>query len=209
MVGLDKHVYPFYEDTNVPLGIGNLNTKQLGTTMEALFGAIHEDSGKDIPSVRLAMARMGLLAPREEVLRRMNSVKAFNKELKRETLRDRRGSRNIVRSVNRPEARGPSLKRLGAFEASSTDCEDFEDPATDQEDLDDPAMDQAALDAQFNGYDMAMGSSLVGSDGAPMEPALFERSTDDPEWHQHGWVPQHCQITLEVAQSGRIIRRRS
>jgi hypothetical protein len=58
-IGLVKHI-----------GILDLKTKertnehQLGTIMEALLGAIHEDSGKDIAAVRCAMHKMGLALPK-------------------------------------------------------------------------------------------------------------------------------------------------
>lgn len=40
-----------------------VNEHRLGTIMEALLGAIHEDSGKDIGAVRRAMHQMGLALP--------------------------------------------------------------------------------------------------------------------------------------------------
>lgn len=39
------------------------NEHHLGTIVEALLGAIHEDSGKDIAAVRRAMHQMGLMLP--------------------------------------------------------------------------------------------------------------------------------------------------
>lgn len=233
--------------------------------MEALLGAIHEDSGKDPRPVRLAMSRMGLLVPFKEIMRRRTSVKDLSKQLKDdEKFGSRRTPRNtkdledvetdadadqelldasideLRKDINngnprkqrtrearrqaRVEAktlflmRGTKYLRFGDRGASSADQEVLKDADAEQEDSEDedaveenfdPDIDQELLDAQFNEGDMSEHGSQMGSDSTAMRPDLPEPLAHDPEWHQHGWAPQHCQITLEVAQSGRIIRRKT
>jgi hypothetical protein len=72
--------------------------------------------------------------------------------------------------------------------------------------------EQAAAGENFedivNSYYSLEDASSRASDGSSMESESSEHLTQDPVWRQHGWVSQHCQITLEVAQSKRAIRRR-
>jgi len=63
---------------------------RLGTIMEALVGAIHEDSGKDAEAVRGAMNRMGLTLPpnlytakARRILQKPNFAEARTKDLGR------------------------------------------------------------------------------------------------------------------------------
>lgn len=57
-VGLLQHLGALY-----PKILPGTNEHYVGTVMEALLGAIHEDSGKDIEAVRRAMYSMGLRLP--------------------------------------------------------------------------------------------------------------------------------------------------
>lgn len=265
-IGLDKHLLAFleYKDA-LPM-----NTRSLGTTMEALLGAIHEDSGKDPRPVRVAMSRMGLLVPFKEIMRRRNSIKEISEDSTKDdeklgswrslrSTKDLEGAdadadanvdqelldaliaerhkhiingnpRNKAARAARRQAkverknigfqrRGTKSLSLEARGASSADREGLEDADVEQDDLedadavredfDDPTIDQELLDAQFNEGDLSEHDSLMGSGGTAMEPDLPEPLTDEPVWGQHGWVSQHCQITLEVAQSGRMIRRKT
>lgn len=58
-IGLVKHIVIL--DPRIK---ERVNEHRLGTIMEALLGAIHEDSGKDIGAVRRAMHQMGLTLPK-------------------------------------------------------------------------------------------------------------------------------------------------
>lgn len=262
-IGLDKALTGKLE------GSTSLSSKNLGTTMEALLGAIHEDSGKDPRPVRHAMSRMGLLVSFKEIMRRRQSIKDLSKQLKydeklgsqralrnskdledaetdadadqelldasidelkkeivdgnsrRQLMRQARSQAKMKAKMAKFEKRSPRLSRLHKFGspgAPSADRKALDDADAEQEDLEegdavrenfDLDIDQELLDAQWSAGDMSEQGSLIGSDGTAMEPRGSKSLRHDPEWHQHQWVPQHCQITLEVAQSGRMIRRKS
>lgn len=248
--------------------------KALGTIMEALMGAIHEDSGKDCEAVRSAMHQMGLHLPEwytsqspilpnsfpgdarpnrpGQVIKGTNQ-KARLKLERAQVFGDRRaaaarprGSSHIEQNICDDEdadQEGPkdsdsqvaesqatdfadiSLDALAAaresFEDLDLEHEDFEDDDSSHdlpEDADIKQGDLGYLDTHRTraehpttdqGHHEGEGTLVGASDGELSEiPAVEPNSLvrrvlwpPDLEWHGHHWVPQHCQITLDVALS--------
>jgi hypothetical protein len=267
--GLAKYVrQPDLEPSETYKGATERN---LGTIMEALLGAIHEDCGQDSRVVRSAMSRMGLkVSPEnwrlrqdevleiwtEHVLRPRRGTARYDAEhphvalnqnaedfqeetqeetqkktpeatpkyskksrstLRREAkalkllgMRTKRfaGSRSL--SLENHEGPIPSMLGKGNLDESADNEENSEDGLTfGKGNLEEWADDDEDFEDVINSHYLIEGESLpVASDGSLMEPELPKLQTQDSVWRQHGWVARHCQITLEVAQSKRVIRRK-
>jgi hypothetical protein len=125
--------------------------------------------------------------------------KEIQKQTWKKTLgQSRRALRRFQRRLQRRLQRTTSLEKREPLVASGFGSEDREEQAAAGENFEDIV----------NSYYSLEDASSMASDGSPMESELPEYPTQDPVWRQHGWVSQHCQITLEVAQSKRVIRRR-
>jgi hypothetical protein len=117
------------------------------------------------------------------------------------------GSRTI--SLGNREALVASTFGRDNLDESADNEESFEDTITfGRENLEERTADDEGFDDIVDSYYSMEDESLLASDGSPIKPELPELPTQDPVWRQHGWVSQHCQTTLEVAQSKRVIRRR-
>lgn len=235
----------------------------LGTIVEALLGAIHEDSGKNMEAVRRAMYLMGLTLP-ESYIAKSSRKQRLLKSIKREVKRLREHRHTLQDEIHQnlsehkdldegslghryqiAEEQATNYEDLEALDSAperlydmGTDAEISEDYVTDHAFLEDADSNQIHLGDDQTGLEASVthqesnestdagftssswrqfmrksGDSprkletVPGQGRAKPTSSDFDRAMEaimfgESEWPvRHGWYPQHCQITLDVAMS--------